>query len=219
MNNGGGGAFAIVFLLVAVVLGAGFLFNEEIDNQQQQEIAQQVEKQMAEANAEINRQKTALEEENGRLLAENQRLSQELEAARQSNTALSKNLEAAQSANADLTARYVAKEQELNQANTKILELSNSLASRPDTTPLTGEIKCPPENTGSGTETNHDPFTWPMFPIIGAALFGTAVLANRQGRGRQADSRRIFAAESEDIVYVKMNRGEARRYAQAKRKR
>ncbi len=252
----GGGAFAIVFLMVLVVLGAGFLFNEDIENKEKQAIAREVEIQMVETNKDLASQKTALEEENRRLAADVQRLTQELEAARQTNTTLSTDLEAANtarnicsgelsssrgenaalktqlvtvteerqacdtqleleaSANADLAARYVAIEQELEKARAQIAELQSTPI------PVTGD--CPLDSGAPGSTTpllpaSQEYFAWPVIAIIAMALFGAAALFTWQGRG--AKTRRTYAAEDDSPTYVKMTRSEARRYAQARRKR
>lgn len=252
----GGGAFAIVFLMVLVVLGAGFLFNEDIENKEKQAIAREVEIQIVETNKDLASQKIALEEENRRLQTEVQRLTQELEAARQTNTTLSTDLKAANtarnicsgelstsrgenaalntqlvtvteerqacdtqleleaSANADLAARYVAKEQELEKARAQMAEMQS--------TPIPVSGDCPLNGGASGSSTpvlpaNQEYFTWPTIAISGMALFGAAALFTWQGR--RAQTRRTYAAEDDGPTYVRMTRGEARRYAQAKRRR
>lgn len=258
MNNGGGGAFAIVFLLVIIVLGAGFLFNEEIDNQKQQEIAQQVEIQMAAENQRLESENRALVAENGQLRADNQQLNQQLEAANATNSNLAANLEAANTArnacvseltttrnenaalntqivtvtnerqacatqleqnaatNADLANRVVFKEQALEQATTRISNLEARLVE----IPVSGN--CPTETESQDTNApaltmNQENLAWSLFSVLGVTLFSAAALVTRQTRG--AKNRRTYAAEADSTVYVKMTRGEARRYAQASRKR
>lgn len=258
MNNGGGGAFATVFLLVIIVLGAGFLFNEEIDNQKQQEIAQQVEIQMAGENQRLESENRALTAENDQLRADNQRLNQELEAANATNSNLVTNLDAANTArnacvgeltnarnentalnvqiaavtgerqactaqleqrdaaNADLTNRVVIRERELEHASARILDLEARLVE----IPVSGN--CPTEEgnrdaTGPALTINQEGLTWPLFSMIGMTLFGVAALVTRPRYG--AKTRQAYAAEDDSTTYVKMTRSEARRYAQARRKR
>ncbi len=227
MNNGGGGAFAIVFLLVIIVLGAGFLFNEEIDNQRQQEIAQQVEIQMAGENQRLESENRALAAEIGQLRADNQRLTQELETANAANSSLATNLEAANTARNVCEGGLAAAQNENAALNTQIVTVTNErqacaaqLEARLVEIPVSGN--CPAEEqaqdaTGSDFTINQEGLAWPLFSIIGMALFGAAMLVTRQARGERG--RQAYTAQDDSTTYVRMTRSEARRYAQARRRK
>jgi hypothetical protein len=210
----GGAAFAIVFLIVVLVLGLGFLSNEQLDNMVIQETNREVETKLAEKIKKLESEKQELE-------TKTQAMEQELSSLKATNTTLSTKLQQATSANSDLANRYVSIEKELSAAQAKI----QSLESQQAAVPVTGDeakqqdaVDPSVSSEATSLYRKYEYFGLPLFAVIGIALFAAAAFfSNQHGRSRGSD-RQAYYTKDDGTIYIKMSRAEARRYAQAKRR-